>query len=169
MATLALLLMGPVAAASAAGTFQECVDQAADHGGEPPTCTEVDGGWVASWPDDSVMGADSDGFMALFVLAALAGLAVLVWKVVTARTLATQSGMDPNVATQMVLLTDNGLDATYLAANLRRPAARSAEPAATPPPTPAAQRLGELKGLLDAGLITQAEFDERRAAIIATL
>ena len=88
------------------------------------------------------------------------------WKVSTARTIATRSGMDPDMAAQMVFLTDNGLDATYLAANLRPSADPAPVPVAERLPATAAQRLAELKGLLDDGLITQVEHDKRRTAII---
>jgi hypothetical protein len=99
------------------------------------------------------------------VIAMLAGIAMTLWKVSTARTLARQSGMDPGLATRMTLLTDDGLDATYLASSLRQqPHPSAVEPTATPPA--AAARLQELPGLLDKGLVTQAEFDERRRAII---
>jgi hypothetical protein len=83
--------------------------------------------------------------------------------VTTAQKLAKQSGMDPSLATQMTLLSDDGLDATYLAANLR---SNTSPPAVAPPPSPAAQRLIELKRLLDQGLITADEYEERRKAII---
>lgn len=165
--TFAIVLLSPIGPAHAADTLQACVDQAEFHDGELPTCTEVDGGYEASWPDDATAGG-TDGFAALFVIAALAGVAVLAWKVSTARRLATQSGMDPNLATQMAILTDDGLNSTYLAANLRRSADAplASPPSTTAAPAPAAQRLAELRGLLDDGLITQAEFDERRTAVI---
>jgi hypothetical protein len=162
--TVAALLLGTTSSAIAGQSFQECIDQAENHGGEPPTCTEVNGSWVASWPDDVSGGGDSGGFVLLFVLAALIGVVVLVWKVSTARRLAGGSGMDPGLATQMTLLTDDGLEATYLAASLREPAAAAAAIPAEQVTT--AKRLVELKGLLDEGLINQAEYDERRRAII---
>ena len=124
---------------------------------------------MASWPDDSFgAGGLPSGFAAFFVLALLVGVAVTVWKVSTARRLATQSGMDPGMATQMTLLTDDGLDATYLAANLRQHPSNAPGPGqASPSTTPTATgRLEELKTLLDRGLVTQAEYDERRKAII---
>jgi hypothetical protein len=70
----------------------------------------------------------------------------------------------------MTVLSDDGLAATYLASSLRtppgdRPAPTTDVPVGTPPGTVTA-RLEELKGLLDRGLVTQAEYDERRKAII---
>ncbi|MDX6233107.1 MAG: hypothetical protein QOH68_2111 [Nocardioidaceae bacterium] len=157
------LLMGTASSAHAGQSFQECIDQAANHGGEPPTCTEVNGKWVASWPDD-VPGGDSGGLAFLLILGALIGIGVVVWKVSTARRLAAESGMDPGLATQMTLLTDDGLEATYLAANLRGHA--SAAPATPAEQVTPAKRLADLKALLDEGLISQAEYDGQRRAII---
>ena len=167
---VALTALGPATAAHARGGLQRCLDKAADHGGVPPTCTKVNGTWVASWPDDGASGSGATGAIVfLAVIGALVGLGVLVWKVSTARRLASQSGMDPNLATQMTLLTDDGLESTYLAANLR-PAPHSAAPApSTPSPPSAAERLTELTALLDRGMITQAEYDDRRRAIIGSL
>ncbi|WP_456698211.1 SHOCT domain-containing protein [Aeromicrobium sp. P5_D10] len=163
--TAAVIVAGTAGSAFAAQSLQECMDQAENHGGEPPVCTEVDGGWVASWPDEvSEFDGGTEAFVILFVLAIVASIAILLWKVGTARRLATQSGMDPSLATQMTLLTDNGLESTYLAASLREPLAASKSPAAEQ--TTAAKRLGELKVLLDDGLITQAEYDEQRRSII---
>jgi len=105
----------------------------------------------------------------VFVLVLLAGLAITVWKVSTAQKLARRSGMDPSLATQMTLLSDDGLDATYLAANLRRPETTPTEPASAPSSPSAEARLTELKGLLDKGLVSQAEYDERRRTIIDSL
>lgn len=152
-------------------TLEDCVGQAETHGGELPTCLEVDGGYRATW-SSGFGGGDmsTDGFDAMFtvvvvliVLSVLIGIATTVWKVSTARRLATESGMDPDVASQMALLTDDGLESTYLASNLR--GAKPTDPAAPTPPK-VRERLVELKGLLDDGLITQAEHDERRRAIL---
>jgi hypothetical protein len=165
------LLIGAVGPAYAGG-LQDCLDQAIDRNGEPPTCTKVNGTWVASWPDETAGLGPSGGIPGAFVAFAVFGLliaiAVTVWKVSTAQKLAKQSGMDPSLATQMTLLTDDGLDATYLAASLRQPAPPAASPTSAPPPS-AAARLEELKRLLDQGLVTQAEYDERRKAIIDSL
>ncbi|QGG42232.1 SHOCT domain-containing protein [Aeromicrobium yanjiei] len=163
-ATLAILVLGPVASAYG-DTLQECIARGAERDGEPPTCTKVGDGWKASWPDDPVAGGGDSGIVVLMAIAALLGVAFFVWKVVTARSLAKQSGMDPDLATQMTLLTGSGLEATYLAANLRRPDAALSVPAPAPA-VPAATRLADLKSLLEADLLTQAEYDERRAEII---
>jgi hypothetical protein len=78
--------------------------------------------------------------------------------------MARRSGMDPDEATAMTLLTDDGFEATYLASNLRGESPAPA-PASGAPPA-AAGRLQELQGLLDRGLITEAEYAGRRQAII---
>jgi hypothetical protein len=129
-----VVLLGGVAPAYADGSFGD----SGSGGGIP--------GWFIAW--------------AVFVV--IVGIAGVVWRVSTAQKIAKRSGMDPGLATQMSLLTDDGLDATYLAANLRG-SQNTADPA---PAQTTAERLEELKGLLDRGLVTQAEYDERRQAII---
>jgi hypothetical protein len=165
--TIAILgVLSLVAPAYAGGSFQDCIDKAVDHNGEAPTCTKVNGQWVASWPDDQASAGIGGGFVFLVVIGLLAAVAITIWKVTTAQKLARQSGMDPGLATQMTLLSDDGLDATYLASSLRQPPAdRPAPPAPVAPPA-ASARLEELKNLLDRGLITQDEYAERRKAII---
>jgi hypothetical protein len=175
---VAVVLFG-VDPAHAGGTLQQCLDQAVNHNGEPPTCRRVNGSWVPLWAGDSGAGAGGipGVFVFFFVVALLAAIGVTVWKVSTAQKLARQSGMDPGLATQMTLLTDDGLDATYLAASLR---SRPVPPAAVTPDAEsapiqkysglsAADRLTELKSLLDQGLVTQTEYDDRRKAIIDTV
>ena len=162
----------------AGGSFQHCLNQAANHNGEPPTCTRgPDGSWVASWPDGPSSSGFAGGFVLLVLVALALGVGITIWKVSTARRLASQSGMSPGLATQMTLLTDNGLDATYLAASLRPPQGAPVptvrtvttppDPAAPAPiPKSAAERLTELGALRDQGLITDAEYDARRRSII---
>ena len=141
--------------------------------GELPTCTYVDGQWHRSYEGDDVgMGSDDSGvpgaFAAMFVLALLGGIAVTVWKVSAARRMARDSGMSEGDATAMALLTDDGFEATYLAANLRG----ATTPPTTPPTTPqpgtrsTAERMRELQTLLEQGLITQDEYAARRQALI---
>ena len=136
--------------------------------GDLPTCSYVDGQWHRSYDTgsgsiDSGMG----GFAVLFVVVLLAGIGLTVWKVSTARRMARASGMDEDDATAMTLLTDDGLEATYLAANLRPTAPPAAGSA--PETRSVADRLRELQTLLDQGLVTQAEYDERRRALIEGL
>src|SRR4051794_35394493 len=89
-------------------------------------------------------------FVAWGVFVVVVGIVVTVWRVSTAQKLAKQSGMDPGLATQMTLLSDDGLDATYLAASLRgQVAPPPAEPAnPTEASRTTAARLEELQGLL---------------------
>jgi len=105
----------------------------------------------------------SGGFGGLFVLFIVIGIGITIFKVTMARSMARRSGMSEGDATAMTLLDDNGLSATYLASNLRPPAPAPDTQAA---PASSAARLAELRSLLDGGLITQAEYDERRKAII---
>jgi len=114
----------------------------------------------------------SGGFGVVVVLAVLLGIGITIYKVAMARDLAEKSGMDPDQATAMTLLTDDGLEATYLASNLRPPAGPAADPPAAGTALPArttAERLQELDALREQGLVTQAEYDERRAAILGSI
>jgi hypothetical protein len=167
--TTAVVLIG-IAAPSYAETQSQCEQQATDVG---DTCIEDNGQWsLVQGSGDDGFGPDSGGsgipggFVFLFVLVALIGVATTIWKVTTARRLATGAGLDPGVATGMTLLSDDGLGATYLAASLRGSQTHEQAPTPTPAPTSVSDRLSELKRLLDSGAITQAEHDERRAAII---
>jgi hypothetical protein len=110
-------------------------------------------------------------FVAFFVLALFAGVGVTIYKVTMARDLARGSGMDPDRATAMTLLEDDGLAATYLAANLRpSPGSAPAQAAdAAGGRRSVSERLAELNTLLEQGLVTQAEYDARRAAILDSL
>lgn len=171
-----LVVLGSAWPASAAGGLQKCLDQAADHNGEPPTCTKVDGTWVASWPDDggfSSGGGGGGAIAAVLILGIIGTVCVIAWRVSTAQRLARSSGLDPRLATQMALLSDDGLDVTYLASSLRQPPAGATPTPGTPAPAapapaarPVADRLAELASLRDRGLITESEHDERRRAII---
>jgi hypothetical protein len=173
-AALTVLLLGGAGPAFAGRTLQQCMDEGVTHVGEPPVCTKVNGSWVPSWPGDpsSSGGGVPGAFVLLAVFAVLLAIGLTAWKVTTARNLARQSGMDPGLATQLTLLTEDGLDATYLAANLRGPQAGSptASPVAPEPPrADPAQRLTELKSLMDQGLVTPTEYEARRKAIIDTV
>ena len=103
-------------------------------------------------------------FVGFFILVLLIGLGTTIYRVSMARDMARRAGLDPDDAAAATLLTDNGLDATYLAANLRQTQQQH-----VPPPRTAESRLQELKSLLDQGLISQTEYDERRKAILAEI
>jgi hypothetical protein len=108
-------------------------------------------------------------FAFFFVLVVALGVGSTIWKVSTARRMARESGMNEGDATAMALLTDDGFEATYLASNLRpQPSPPQSDPASTPAPS-SEVRLRELKNLLDQELISQAEHDARRQAIIDSL
>ena len=108
-----------------------------------------------------------DAFVVLFVLAFIAAIGTAIWRVSLARQMARDSGMDPGRATAMTLLSDDGLDATYLASNLRGPADGGA--ASVPPARTTESRLLELQELRDQGLVTYEEYEQRRAAILDSL
>lgn len=91
----------------------------------------------------------------------------LVWKISLVRRVAEDAGMDPGQATEMVLLGDNGVEAAYLAGHLRQ---RPADPQSSSPAVrPAEERLRELRSLLDAGLLTQEEYETRRRNVVDAL
>ncbi|MFN8190556.1 MAG: SHOCT domain-containing protein [Nocardioidaceae bacterium] len=159
-----LVLGGLPAVDPGSDPLQDCIDQGMEQFGQPPTCTEVDGTFVPSMPDDEGM-PGSGLFVVFFLFVIIVGVGSMVWRMSTARKIAERSGMDPDLASNMTLLGDHGLEATYLAANLKQPSqATPRSPGVEPRST--AVRLAELKSLLDQGLITQAEYDERRQAII---
>jgi hypothetical protein len=162
VALLAALALTVVVAPANAMTEEECAQLA----GVEDTCFSDGDGYAL------LEGADPfatepgipGGFAALFVLVVLVGIGVTIWKVTTARQMAREAGIDPDRATGMTLLDEGGFSATYLASSLKNPP--TASPAA---PRPAAERLTELKGLLESGAITQAEHDARRQEIIGSV
>jgi hypothetical protein len=110
------------------------------------------------------------GFMALFVLAFIASIGFTIWKVATARRMARDSGMNQGDATAMALLTDDGFESTYLASNLR---GQTGPPPPQPPAADArgttSERLAELQGLRDQGLVTEDEYAAARQKILDDL
>jgi hypothetical protein len=126
------------------------------------TCTEQSDSMMG----DSGLGSADDGFPAIFgvffVLFLIVAVAGTFWKVSTARRLATQSGMNPDDATAMSLLTDNGLEATYVASQVRQGSGQQAQRSA-------ADRLRDLEELHKQGLITTVEYAERREVILKSL
>lgn len=107
------------------------------------------------------------GFVAFGVLAVLVAIGTTLWRVSLARRVARDAGLDPGRATELTLLEDHGLEASYLSAHLQ------ARPVTEQPPAPAVrsaeERLRELRSLLEQGLITPEEHDARRAAVVDAL
>jgi hypothetical protein len=137
--------------------------------GALPTCTQDGSGeWTASYPDDGFEdGGIPGGFVAFGVLALLVGVGVTVWKVSMARSMASEAGMDPSRATAVTLLSDDGLDATYIATSVHGKQATAAPLAVAA--RGAADRLRELEQLRADGLVTSDEYDSRRRAILDSL
>ncbi|RNL81437.1 SHOCT domain-containing protein [Nocardioides marmorisolisilvae] len=153
VALLCTVTLGLAPAATAASS-EACFDGTSGSFDDGCTIDATDSGF------DGGTGIPS-GFIVLFVLVALGGVAATIWRVSTARRLAEQAGLDPNLAGRVALMDEDGLSAAYVASSLRQQ-----QGAAPPPSASASDRLAELKGMLDKGLITQAEHDERRKAII---
>lgn len=113
-----------------------------------------------------VAAADGSGASSVAVVVGLVvlagGLGVSWYRVSVARRSAREAGLDPNAATRRAL---TGKDVP--------------EPDLPPPPAApgpddsltgdVGERLVRLRSLLDEGLLTQAEYDERRRAIIDSL
>lgn len=115
-------------------------------------------------------------FIGLMVVFGLIGLGITVIKVSMARDMARRSGLDADEATAAMLLSEHGFEAAYLASNLRRttgaPAAADnghvvADLTDRAPARSIEDRLRELQRLHDTDVVTDAEYAERRAAILA--
>ena len=97
----------------------------------------------------------------------LLSLAITAWRVSLTRRVARDAGLDPDRATELTLLEDHGLEASYLAAHLQaRPVTEQPSPPAV---RSAEERLRELRSLLESGLISQEEHDARRKAVVDAL
>jgi hypothetical protein len=103
------------------------------------------------------------------VIAVAIGIGTTVWRVRTARSLAEEAGLDPDRATAITLLGNNGLDAAYVASAVRRGDAQPSRTDPLPSPRDSAERLRELDGLRREGLVTEEEYQARRKVIIASL
>lgn len=171
-----VVVVAPSASARLGHGFQECLDQGYEQSGETPTtCLRQDGVWVPVYDDDlgpsTVGDGPPAGFVLLFVFAALGAVGLFAWRVVTARSIARESGMDVGRATTMAVLTDDGLESTYLAASLRPPpeAGAPAAPVAAPSAEDTAARLARLDALRADGVITDEEHARQRRAILDAL
>jgi hypothetical protein len=106
-------------------------------------------------------------FVAFGALVVALGVAGTIWRMSLARQMAEEAGLDPDRAATMTLMSEDGLDATYLASSLRG----DARTAPSPPPGPrsAQERLRELQQLRDEGLVTAEEYESRRTAIVDSI
>jgi hypothetical protein len=136
----------------------------------PSSCTWTGQKWVKSYDDGYGSGADGGipgSFGVLMFLGILLTIGITAWRVSLARRVARDAGLDPNRATELTLLEDHGLEASYLSAHLQ------ARPVAEQPSAPAVrsaeERLRELRSLLESGLISQEEHDARRKAVVDAL
>lgn len=100
------------------------------------------------------------GFVFFLVITGAIVSAVLRYK--TGARVAERAGLDPQDGGMTSLLSENGLPAAYMMGNLP---GRHSNPVTSAPRT-VEQRLGDLQSLLDKKLITQGEYDSRRAAIL---
>ena len=148
----AVTFLGPCASITPDGTAVGCTHAT---GGDP----------FPPFAADSGPGIPS-GFVALTVLMALVGIGITIWRVTAARDLARQAGMDPDQATAITLLGNEGLDATYVASTVRRTLVDAPRPTAG---RSAEERLTELRALKDQGLVTEQEYQARRTAIVDSL
>lgn len=127
---------------------------------------------ATTYPADTADESNPFGIFLLFALiAAVIGFGTFLWRVNTARRIAEQAGLDPDTAVTTTLLSQDGLAATYLAANLRpqpEPAHERPIGHLDPPSTrrTVESRLAELKQLHDQALITDDDYDRRRTEIL---
>ena len=102
-------------------------------------------------------------FVALFILVPLIGLGSFLFRMSVARNMARKAGLDEGDATAAAFFNDPGVSATYVASALRD------RPTAQGPQRTAEDRLAELESLRDKGLISPAEYDERRTKILDSI
>lgn len=128
--------------------------------------TQVDvGGPSAPGPIGPDTGIPGE-LLALVLVGALIGMGITAWKVAMSRSMARQSGLDPDAATAVTLLGgDDGFSAAYLAASLRsNPTSTLPEPERS-----VADRLRALDELHAEGLVSDDERAARRREILDDL
>lgn len=111
-------------------------------------------------------------FVIFFILAIVGGIVTFSWRISTARRIARDAGLDPDAAATATMLSRDGLAATYLAASLRPQPTDDYVPSGHLDPPSSRQRttesrLEELKHLHEQGLITDGDYDRRRAEILS--
>jgi hypothetical protein len=157
--------MAPSGAAAAAGEAElpdKCFESGPNF--ELPTCTNTGNGWEVSYEDSFAGPGFPSWFVALFVLVLIVGIGTTIWRVWFVRDMATRAGMNPNQATAVSMLGQDGVTATYLAASMR-----GTRPGPDPDPRSATTRLEELEQLKARGLVTMTEYEERRRIILESI
>jgi hypothetical protein len=107
-------------------------------------------------------------FIAFFVVIVVLGIASTVWRISVSRRIARDAGLDPDTAAAVTMLSNDGIDAAYLASTLSR-SSRPQSQQATPAQRTVEQRLQELQALQAKGLITQTEYDARRREVLDSI
>ena len=166
---LFLMLSGLGASAHAAGPSDppaSCF--VANANGDLPTCDSADGvNWTVDYPDATTGGSGIPGaFVGVMVAVLMAGLIGTVFVVIWVRRAAREAGLDPDTATAVALLNNNAVSATYLASSVAK--TRSPIPEASRP-VPVSERLATLQDLVEKGVISKAEYEKRRSAILDTI
>lgn len=108
-------------------------------------------------------------FIALFILFIMIGIGTTVWRISVARRIAEDAGLNPNTATKVSLLGQDGIDTTYLASTIAAQSRRQTPANPTQRPKTAEERLQELQALKDKGLITDAEYEAQRQKILGAI
>lgn len=121
--------------------------------------------WVAIPHQDTMDSGIPGSFVGLFLIGVMVAIGTTVWRVSVARSSARRAGMDPDEATAVTLLGENGLEATYVAASLRDQAPAGSAPGALTP----ADRLRDLEELRRQGLVSDAEYAAKRAEMLEDL
>ena len=103
------------------------------------------------------------GVIAIFVIFGLIAVGGLIFRISLASRMAQRANLDPGEAALTTALSQDGLAATYVAANLADRAQRGAAVATTE------QRLRELENLHGQGLVNDAEYAEQRQRILGAI
>jgi membrane protease subunit (stomatin/prohibitin family) len=108
-------------------------------------------------------------FIGLIVIALVLGLIVLAWRVSLARRLAADAGLSKGAATALTVMGNPGLDATFIASSLRAQQAAAAPAESQGASAGVAGRLNQLEALRDQGLLSESEYQARRAKILDSI
>jgi hypothetical protein len=111
-------------------------------------------------------------FIGVVVLMIVISIGTWLYRISVARSIAENAGLDPDQAARVAMLSKDGVDAAYVASALAQRSAPPARPVAPPPTVPSKsveQRLLELQGLRERGLISDEEFQAQRQKILGSI